>query len=42
MSSCVALLKEDVTLFASDEVVDFLSGQPKLRAFLRAVLAKKT
>jgi hypothetical protein len=39
MNACVAVLKDDMTLLTSDEVVGFLAGQPKLRTFLRAALA---
>ena len=41
LNACVAILKEDITLFTSDEVVEFLAGKPNLRTSLRAALGKK-
>ena len=42
MNACLAVLQDDMTLFTSDGVIDFLAGQPKLRTYLRAVLVKRT
>jgi hypothetical protein len=41
MNACIAVLKADMALLASDEMVDFLAAHPNLRASLRAALAKK-
>jgi hypothetical protein len=41
MKACVAVLKNDIALFASDGMIDCLAGHPQLRISLRAALEKK-